>query len=41
MHVDKLHDYHGKKMVRLGLKTAADLRILEDFFKPEVLILRP
>jgi hypothetical protein len=31
----------AKMLVRLGLKTAAVLRLLKDFFKPEVLILRP
>ena len=30
-----------KTLERLGLETAAVLKLLEDFLKPEVLILRP
>jgi hypothetical protein len=33
--------YTAKKLVRLGLKTAAVLRLFKDVFKPEVLIFRP
>ena len=33
--------YTAKTLVRLGLKTAAGLRLFKDFFKPKVLILRP